>query len=62
MVYDVRGWFLISMSVLEIWAALPAFQELINCCAWRCSQQKAWAGSLQRVYYMWVWDSIWSAL
>src|SRR5882762_7804919 len=32
-VHDMRGWFLISTSTLATWAAFPAFQELINCCA-----------------------------
>jgi len=31
--YDVRSLFLILRSHLATWAAFPAFQELINCCA-----------------------------
>jgi len=30
--YDVRGWLFVYTSVLAIWAAFTAFQELINGC------------------------------
>src|SRR5882724_9858032 len=35
MVHYVRGLFLISTSALATCTAFPAFQELIDCCAWQ---------------------------
>src|SRR5882724_10703343 len=63
MVHYVRGLFLISTSSLATCTAFPAFQELIDCCAWQVPVAESFnrqspeglfcVGSTLRVTWIW---------